>query len=322
MPVIQDLPGELYETLFSIPVSPNNIMQYKVSSIEIEGPNAIAVMSNDSFLIADPVGDRLLHYDQTGRLLKTIELDALGIGYVRDLRVKDDEIFLLETSYHKYRVHRLALDGSLIASEDIPYQFPIDIMNSDHTLEGGLTGIAIDCEGRIILEVASGSKLFPLSEVQSQPDPTNIIEGLLCNGKRHFVSTSGPWTDPQVSAGDHRYQTHLTYGLGGLHFLDVFEDGSIYLVRNDVVTDPVITVDQTVHYIGTDGTVQGVARVPISEYYYPITRNTAISPNGEVFALLPRPNSLDVVRLNFYQELEPLIPGAEIPQITISPNSP
>ena len=38
------------------------------------------------------------------------------------------------------------------------------------------------------------------------------------------------------------------------------------------------------------------------------------------FALLPRPDSLDIVRLNFYKELEPLIPEALAPQITLSQN--
>ena len=321
-PFIFEQPGEGYEVLFSIPVGQNNFIQYEIRTQTIEGPNAIAVLPDDSILIADPVGDRLLRYDQAGSLLKTIELDDLGIGYVKDIRVAGGEIFLLETSYQKYRVHRITEEGSLIASEEIPFQFPVDTNNSENTLEGGLTGIAIDCHGRVILEVTGGSNLLPLSEVQNQPDPTNIQQGLLCNGKHYYVSTSGPWMDPQVSAGDRLYQTQLTYGLGGLNFLDVFQGDGIYLVHDDVVTDPVITVDQTVHYIGEDGNVQGVARVPLSEFYYPIMHNTAINPDGEVFAILPRSDSLDIVRLNFYQELDPLIPGAKKPQITLVSNSP
>jgi hypothetical protein len=120
-----------------------------------------------------------------------------------------------------------------------------------------------------------------------------------------------------VSAGEKLYQTQTTYGNGGLFFLNINHNGSFYLVRDDVVTPSIITVDQTIHYIDENGVVQGVARVPLSEFYYPITRNTAVSPNGEVFALLPRPDSLDIIRLNFYQELEPLIPGAVVPQIII-----
>jgi len=321
-PVIHEQFVGNYETLITIPVDKDSIIQYKINPDSIQGPNAIAILPDENFLIADPVSDRLLRYDQTGRLLSTIELGELGIGYVRDLRVDSNEIFLLETSYQKYRVHRLTLDGSLIASEDVPYNFPIDAMSSDNTLEGGLTGIAIDCEGRTILEVTGGSRLFPLSDVQNQPDPSLITQGLLCNGKRYFVSRSGSRMDPQVSAGEILYQTQLTYGFGGLNFLDVFPDGTLYLIRDDVVTEPAITVDETLHYVGTDGIIQGVARVPISEFYYPIMRNAVINLKGEVFVLLPNEDSLNIVRLNFYRELKPLIPGAEAPRITASSNSP
>ena len=99
-------------------------------------------------------------------------------------------------------------------------------------------------------------------------------------------------------------------------------DGAIKLFR-EKSADSVVSYYPASHpvqwyrYIDENGVVQGVARVPLSEFYYPITRNTAVSPNGEVFALLPRPDSLDIIRLNFYQELEPLIPGAVVPQIII-----
>lgn len=317
--LIHDLPGDLYETLFSIPAGTRGILKYKIPSCcaNIEGPNEIAVLPDKSFLISDLRGRRLLKYDQEGHLQRTIKLDELGIGYVRDMRVKGDEIFLLETAYQNFRVFRLTLDGKLISSEKIPYQYPIDAQKPENTLEGGLTGIAIDCIERIILEVFGGSKLFPLSEVQKQNDPSFITQGFMCNGKKFFVSTPGLWEDPQVTAGETIYQTKLSEGLGGLQFLDVLEDGSIYLVRDDVMPINPIKVDQTIHYIVENGVVQGVARVPLSEFYYPITRNAAVSQNGEVFALLPRPDSLDIIRLNFYQEMEPLIPGAAVPQITI-----
>lgn len=99
-------------------------------------------------------------------------------------------------------------------------------------------------------------------------------------------------------------------------------DGTLYLIRDDVVTQPAITVDETVHYVGTDGVIQGVARVPISEFYYPIMRNAAVNKKGEVFVLLPNEDSLSIVRLNYYQELESLKPGAEPPKIAANSSSP
>lgn len=315
-PLVYESPGILYQTLFSLPVGAGKLIQYKIPTCcsNIEGPNAIAILADKTFLITDPLGRRLLNYDQEGQLLRIINLDELGIGYVRDLRVKENEIILLETTYQKFRIHRLTINGEIIASEDIPYQFPFDPKNIENTLEGGLTGVAMDCEGRLILE-AAGSKLLPLAEVQKQPDPSQIVQGLNCNGKRFFVSTPGLWQAPQVTAGEAIYETQLTDGLGGLNFLDVFQDGSFYLIRNDVMPVTPIKVDQTIHFIDANGLVLGGARLPLSEYYYPISRNAAVSSDGDVFALLPRPDFLEVVRLNFYQSLEPYMPNAKMPQI-------
>jgi hypothetical protein len=267
-------------------------------------------------MIADPVSEHVLHFDPEGRLLDSIDTKNLGIGHVADMRLKGNELFLLEMSYEKYRVHRLTLEGALIAIESIPHRFPI---GDGYTLEFSLTGIAVDCEGNILLEVMDSSILYRLADVQSQADPSKVSSGYSCNGKRYWVInhtyTPGSNQSPRVIAGDIIYETRLTGGLGSFWFLDIFQDGSFYLKRNDGVSSRSFELDQTIHYVDSDGTVQGVARVPLSEFYYYVMRSMAISHKGEVFVLLPRPEVVDIVRLNFYKQLEPLIPGATIPEI-------
>jgi hypothetical protein len=126
----------------------------------------------------------------------------------------------------------------------------------------------------------------------------------------------------KFKAGDVTYVTQLTTGFGGLISLGVYPYGGFYLIRDDVVNSQVIQVDKTVHFISADGIVQGMARVPLSEFYYPVRRSMAIDPSGDVFVMLPRSDSIDIIRLNFYAQLEPLVPGAVIPKITVSPNTP
>ena len=123
-------------------------------------------------------------------------------------------------------------------------------------------------------------------------------------------------------AGDVIYETQLTTGLGGFSLITVFEDGSFYVLRDDVVEDVPIVVDQTMHYICADMVSQGMARIPHSEIFYYIMRSIAVSSKGEVFFLLPRSDSLDIVQLNFYKNLEPLPPSSIEPQIFISTNQP
>lgn len=315
-PIIHDQQGNIYETILSIPIGEGSMIQYKKRPDSYEGPNALAVLPDRSFMLADPVGERLIHVSADGRIVDTIELAPLGIGFVLDMRGKDDKIYLLEYGYKKFRVHELALDGALINTEEIPYDFPVG--QDRDNLEVLLTGIAIDCNDDIILELAGGSILLPLIDVQKQTPYDQITKGISCNGQLFSVYNPLPRQTPLILAGDRTYETELTTGLGGFNLLQVYDDGSFYTVRDDVVSGPAIKVDLTVHYVDAEGVVQGAARIPRSEFYYYIMRSTAIAPNGEVFALLPKPDSLDIIRLNFYKELEPLIPEAVIPKITVS----
>ncbi|MCS6911514.1 MAG: hypothetical protein NZM11_13245, partial [Anaerolineales bacterium] len=98
--------------------------------------------------------------------------------------------------------------------------------------------------------------------------------------------------------------------------------GGFYLIREDAVIGEVIQVDQTVHYMRADGVQLGIARVPIVEYYYSVKRNLTIGPDGYVYALFPRPDSIHVVRLNLFEILEPFMPGAVAPLVTISNEKP
>jgi hypothetical protein len=312
-PHIDEQLGELFETIFSIPVGKGNIIQYEMGGDAVTGPNAIAVLPDNSLIIADLASDRLLHYTMTGKLLDTIELHDLGINNAADLRTKGDDLLLLENGSgpdpQRYWVRHLSLDGKLIASDEIP---------SGYHIEDELAGIAVDCDGSVLLELEGGSKLFRLADIQIRPSNIYSDPGeYLCNNKIYRVDKS-----TSIIAGDVIYSTRLTSQYGGFRLLNVFQDGSLYVIREDVVNNQAIQVDQTLHYISGLGTVQGMARIPLSEFYYSVMRSMAIGPNGEVFVLLPKPDSIDVIRLNFHPELGPLIPGAAIPQITICSNSP
>ena len=46
-------------------------------------------------MIADPVGERLLHVSTDGLILDTVDLKQLEIGYILDMSVKGDVIYLL-----------------------------------------------------------------------------------------------------------------------------------------------------------------------------------------------------------------------------------
>jgi hypothetical protein len=234
---------------------------------------------------------------------------------VADLRAWGDQLFLLEISLDfnppRYRVHQLTQDGKSVTSTDIP---------DGYHIENGLTGIAIDCDGSILIELEASGQLYRLQDIQGNAN-ANTLSGYSCDEKLFRVAHSNSPNYRMIMAGDKFYITQLTTTLGGLFILNVYYDGSLYAIREDLLETSIIKVDLTVHYIGANG-VQGVARVPLKEMYYPIMRSITVNSRGEAFLLLPRRNSLDVVRLNFYTHLDPLPPSSVSPQITVSTSQP
>jgi hypothetical protein len=307
-PAIHDTPGALYTTVFTVPVGGNKPIQY----FDVNGPNTIAIRPDGSFLIGDIHASQIYHYSSTGKLLDSLDLTRIGIQAVNDMLIRHGQLYLLETSYHKYRVHRLSLDGRLLESQVVPYDYRIG--SEDAALEFASPQIGLDCEDNLILDIG-GILLFHLAEVQKQASPDQANRGYFCNGKR-YRNEKKPYQAPKLEADGMSCESTLTKDYGMLSFLEVFTDGGFYLIRDDPVSEnPTILVDETVHYFNAQGTEQGVARLPLNDYYYNIRRRMAISPQGEVFALMIRPTQFEVLHLNFYRHLEPLIPGAIAPAV-------
>jgi hypothetical protein len=312
----RDYPGPLYEDVFSIPVGEKGVAYQGLDQpgAQITGPNALAALSDGSFVIAELPGNRLLHYATSGERLGAIDLSALDILNVSDLATDSRDLYLLEISVNvdpeRYRVNRLSLDGKLIASYDVP---------AGLHLENGLSGVAVDGEGRILLEVEDGRRAYPLAGPDGQYSPVSRGGYRFC-GWQYLVEYPGAWAIPRLYADGVAVETHLSQRQGGLRFLYAWPDCSFYIVREDVVSDqPTIRTDQTVHYLSAGGQQVAVARYPLDEGLYVVKRNLVVGPDGAIYALLPRRETLDVVRLVFYKTLPPLVPEAAAPLVVSVP---
>jgi len=306
-PVVTGGLGPLYDLVFSIPVGQDGV-QYRgldVPDMEITGPNNLAVLPDGAFVIADLIGNRLLWYSPAGELLREVDLYALDMLNVSHLRAAGEGLILLEVSFRvapeRYRVHRLSATGDLLASYDLPEGLH---------LEDGLSGIGAGCGGEILVELQGGAQVYQLVESERTYSFRYSPEGYPCDG-RFYQMLLGPL----AVLGEARVETTFTFGFGGLSPLQASPDGSSYVIRDDVVSDPVIVVDRTVHFMDARGRQLGVAREPIDERLYYVSGDLAVGPDGAVYHLIPRRERLDVVRLNFYEALEPFLPGARPPVI-------
>jgi hypothetical protein len=70
-------------------------------------------------------------------------------------------------------------------------------------------------------------------------------------------------------------------------------------------------VDQTVQHFSSNGALLGVARVPLGERYTYVRNGVSMGPDGNVYALITRPDRADVVRLHFARAVKSIVPDSE-----------
>jgi hypothetical protein len=277
--------------VFTVPVGPDGV-QY---GAEQTGPMALTVAGDGTFWIADTQGNRLLHYDPQGVQLKRIDLNGYGVYGAADVEPAGSDILALCCG----RVLRLTAGGDLLAAYDIP---------NGLGPEGGLTGLAVGDQGEILLEFMMGAEVAQLVDAQGALEPLPL-SGYTHEGKLYKARQSGSWTSQgTIVAGSARIEVTVPNILAGLRILGFAPAGNFYVVVDEMVSTPTVWVDKTVHLYDPAGELLGLARVPVAERYTYVQNGLAVGPDGCVYALLTRPDQVDVVRLGFSAELEPILP--------------
>lgn len=304
---VKDKPGTLYERVFTVPVGEDGVHYEGVDVPEslAWGPAGFTVGPGGDFWIADSVSQRILHYSPRGQALGVINLQGQVVG-IYDVEVSRAEILVLDSSSQVPKVLCISLDGK---SQKV-YDLPMGLR-----LENGLTGIGIGEEDEVRVELEGGYKIYQLVDANGRLNPVRL-DGYSLGGKLYWMG------GPNGTAGDVKLETRLTHGLGGLSFLGANPDGGFYVVRDDVVNDQIIQVDRTVHYLNVNGEQLGLARMPLSEQFVYVPHGLAVGPDGAVYALITRRDAVDIVRLNFFKEMDPLLPTALEPLITTNQQSP
>lgn len=316
VPQIHEQPGDLYETIIQIPVGENGILYRGAGVVDMEpiGPNGLVVTTDGVFIIGDAFGNRLLRYDLEGTRLDDIDLTPLDILNISDMVGAGEFLYILEISFktlpERYRVNQITTDGDLVYQHDLPKGFH---------LEDGLCGLAIgySAEGQALpLVELRGERSNYFMVPDSANSPPQEVTALSVYGRDLRQQSARPGEVAVLGVGEKEFRSMMTEG-GMVNLLSGRPDGSLYLQREDVVAwNPYITTDITIHFISSAGEPLGVARYPIMDWYFYILRFLTLGPDGNVYGLITREKSVDVLRLNFYRNLEPLLPQAAKPIIT------
>jgi len=252
---------------------------------------ALAVAPDGTFWIADTQGNRLLHYDHEGALLKRIDLNGYGVYGAADVEPIGSDILALCSSG---KVLRLTGHGNLLATYDIL---------EDLGPEGGLTGLAVGDLGEILLEFEMDADIAQLVNARGVLEPVKL-PGYTHKGRLYEVQLAREWTSHgSIMAGNTRIDVTVPGILAGLRLLGFTPDGGLYAVVEEMERkEPAVLIDQTVRHYDPSGELLGSARVPFDKQYAYVQHGLAVGPDGAVYVLLTRPDHVEVVRLAFSTE--------------------
>lgn len=281
--------GILYEGVDTQATSPNQT-EDAVKSLRW-GPSALALGADGTFWVADDVGQRIRQYDATGALLTTIDTTE-RLRNVNDIAVTEHKLFALDMTDDRSILWELDLQGNTIITASLPI-----------TNEDGFTGITLDSAGALWLEQASGAyrtQLVSTANMQLASEEKQIIDRSAMDP--HLAT---------VTLGDTHIDIHTSHPIANVHLLQVTPTGDIFLAVKEIVATPKILVDQTVRHYKSDGTLLGLARVPLADQPVYVESNLAVAANNEVYALVPRLNQVEVQRLEFSLDLPAILPEAD-----------
>ncbi len=293
--------------VLNLPIGKSGLMYEGEENSEmlIEGPSAIAVGLDGTFWIANPVNHSLCQYNYTGDEISKIDT-SFAIG-LTDFCVTEKGIFILDAADPSPMVYHLDLRGSMIAK----YPSPV-------ALESGLSGITYTSEGGLILEQEGGAYLTQLIDPSGKF--TNVtLAGYPYNGKLYRteqVELQQKSRQTTINLGECSVNISTQNQLAGTKILNVAANGDVYIIVEEMKSNPEIWIDKTIHRYNTEGQFLGITRVPLMQRYGEVLCGLAIDKENEIYSLVTLPYAVQIYKLAFSQTI---VEKPSLPEITNFP---
>jgi len=278
-----------YEVLFTIPIGDAGL-HYSGIGPESRpwGPSSFRIASDGTFWIADTAAHRLVQFDESGTLLSVLEMPESVVG-ITDFGMDARTFIVLDASAVEPAVYRISEAGVVLDRWTL--------------LSGIETPTGVRVKGAdLFLEQEGGAIVSRLADNGAGAlEKTAEANGL-------NISTLDKVFSLRTSQKQRNERVRDT--LARVAVLDFQSEHIIPILVEEMVSLPILQVDQTVWLYDESLRSIGRARVPLAQQYVYVEHPVVVGPTGEVYALLTAPEHVSVVRLNIHKELRPVLPTA------------
>lgn len=270
-----------------------------VAEIQGWGPAAFTVAPDGSFWVADTAGYRVVEVRPDCSMGRIISMPDRVVGIV-DLEIADRGVWVLDAAAQKPAVYLFSFDGRELS------RLPLD-----ETAESA-TGLTI-VNGMPAVEYEFGAYLEELS--QWDGEKTGRIHVYHQAGDHLVSAVPADMSRPDASRGYIEFDgrilpVEVENALGGLRFVGAAQNGSFFVMAEEVSYTDAVDVDRTVWRFDAKGNFTGIARVPLDESAVHVEHNVAVAPDGSVYALIAGEKRVEIRRLEFADKLESILPPA------------
>jgi hypothetical protein len=307
-----------YEIMLSVPVGGPEGLSYFGGLVDMQktGPTSFDISEDGTFWFGDNEAKRVRQYDRGGKLVRTVDFTDEVAG-IADLEVDAASVTVLDVAASNPGILR----KEIVSGRKSIVELPKDVF---FTADGAVavTGLVRDSGRNVVAERLGGKDFAPLADANGKTNlgPVGSRIGFLAHHGRSFAvgggdPSTGDLSGEVVVNGKARSIEPLPSNfVGGVEFLGANRGGD-YWTRVDEVnmTGDVVRVTQTVRQFSASGKLLGTATVPLDEREMHVDHGVQIGPDGEVYAMVPRKSSVDIVRL-------PVVAPGLTPPLVASPS--
>lgn len=282
-------PRSSVEVVFSVPVGDDGLHYAGLVAEQRRwGPSSIAVDADGDLWIADAPARRVLRYSSSGALLQTIKLQR-SVRSIDDLVPVDGELAVLDNAASSPRLLRLGTDGAVLEHTTLSLS------------SSAVTGISRDEHGGLYVDIEGRSRALRVARSGE--------EAMLYGEDTQSLRLTGESHRLTLDIGTTKRVEPFAHLLGRAVHLGLDDAGNSYVLVELVAMDSAIRVDWVVRRYDANLQLTGMARFPLGEQWVYVENALALSPAGEVFGLVTKPDRVDVVKLHFRSSLADILPA-------------
>lgn len=255
-------------------------VSYKVSPDEVVGPSSFAVDGKIAYIL-DP-NKKVIYVCENNQIIK--KLDISFIPDARDIRIVENNIWILDSQTSSIII--LDKNGNIVNKKSV------DANNDKKPL------FLDQFNNNVVLHNSDGSNANYDNNLGINKADDVLSKISIQSKKNANIDTNGRKT---------RINLQFNELAGSLNI--IHEDSeALYIGVEELLDAPVIIVENTIRKYNKNGVLEGIASLPLDNYYAYPNRFYDVAKDGKVYAMVLSKDKVQIIELTLTKNFKSQLP--------------